>query len=84
VFDGLIGTVAHELIWKLSGDARIGFVIAASWLGEQSPSKAYSGLDHTWSEGARHQCPDEAPGGAEWTVAMEQRFCYVFTFASYL
>ena len=34
VFDGFIGKVARELIWKLSGDARIGFVIAASWLGD--------------------------------------------------
>ena len=40
LFDGFIGTVARELIWKLSGDAHIGFVIAALWLGEQSPWKA--------------------------------------------
>jgi len=40
VFNGFIGKVARELIWKLSGDARIGFVIAASWLGEQSTRKA--------------------------------------------
>jgi len=37
-----------------------------------------------WSEGARHQCPDEASGGVEGTVAMEQRFCFVFAVASYL
>jgi len=40
VFDGFIGKVARELIWNMSRDARIGFVIAASWLGEQSPRKA--------------------------------------------
>jgi len=40
VFDGLICAVARGLIWKLSRDMRICFVIAASWLGEQSPRKA--------------------------------------------
>jgi len=48
VLDGFIGKVARELIWKLSGDARIGFVIAASWLGEQSPRKAV-GLLGPWT-----------------------------------
>ena len=40
VFIGFIHKVARELIWKLSGDARIGFVVTALWLGEQSPRKA--------------------------------------------
>ena len=39
MFDGLIGTVARELSWKLSGNARIGFVIAASWLGGAEPQE---------------------------------------------
>ena len=64
VFDGFIGKVARGLIWKLSDDAVQGFVIAARGWGSRAPGRrwACSGQDHSWSKGARHQCPDEAPG----------------------
>jgi len=39
---------------------------------------------HVVEDATRHQCPNEAPGGAEGTVATEQRFCFVFAVASYL
>jgi len=47
--------------------------------GSRAPGRrwACSGLDHMWPEGTQYQCPDEAPGGAEGTVATEQRFCFV-------
>jgi len=46
------------------------------------------GLARAWTtcgpKMQQHQCPDEAPGGAEGTVATEQCFCFVFAVASYL
>jgi len=63
------------------------FVIAASWLGELSPRKAVGLLGpgpHVVRRCHGHQRPDEAPGGAEGTVATEQQFCFIFAVASYL
>jgi len=64
----------------------LGFVIAASWLEEQSPRKAV-GLFGPRSHVVR-RCSAPVPrwsaGGAEGTVATEQRFCFIFALASYL
>jgi len=74
VFDGFIGIVARGFIWKQCGDA----CLASSALlhGWGAEPQEGGGL-RAWSEGAQHQCPDEAPGGAEGTVATEQQFCFV-------
>jgi len=44
------------------------------------------GLARVWTtcgpKMQQHQCPNEAPGGAERTVDMEQQFCFVFAVVS--
>jgi len=80
VFEDFIGIVARGFIWKQRGDARLA---SSSLLRGRGRRWACSGLDHMWSELRRchvHQCSDEAPGGAEETVATEQQFCFVFAY----
>jgi len=73
VFEGFIGIVARGFLRKQRGDARLASSSQLRGWESWAPGRrlACSGLDHMWSEGACHQCPDEAQGGtgAEGTVA---------------
>jgi len=69
VFDGYIGKVARGLIWKQRGDARLASAALLCGWGSRAPEGG--GLARAWTTPGpkvpRHQCPDEAPGGAEGT-----------------